>query len=304
MRTSTQLLSSLLLIGSGFLVACGGQSTPAPVAPEPAAPAVSTADPSPSETAPAPATSAAPADAASAAEKEKEHHPHWKYAGTEGPEKWGELSPEWEKCKTGKEQSPVDLPKKGEKPTKAVALATSYGKIPLQIVNNGHTVQVTGTGGGKVTLDGTDYELAQFHFHSPSEHTVAGAKFDGELHLVHKNAKGELAVIGILIKKGKENKVLAPVFAAAPKEEGKDPQPVANVTVDIAQLVPAKAPYYSYPGSLTTPPCSEGVKWFVLENPITASEAQIKQFRDATHGEDSARPTLPLNARKVTDTKP
>lgn len=288
------LRCSLIATSVACLVACGGSTPP----PEPPPPAVATPAPPP------PPASATPAPAASATvEAAPKEPPHWKYEGAEGADKWGEIWPDWAKCKTGVEQSPIDLPKKGEKAAKAVPLAPKYGKIPLEILNNGHTVQVAAAQGGKFSIEGVDYELAQFHLHSPSEHTIAGAKFDGELHLVHKNAKGELSVIGLLLKKGKENKSLASVFASAPAEESHDAKPVANASVDLAALVPAKAAYYSYAGSLTTPPCSEGVKWFVLMNPIEVSEAQLKKFQGVMHG-GNARPVLPVGARKILEVHP
>jgi carbonic anhydrase len=297
MESIGRICTTVMLASIVGLVACSG-SAPPPAAP-PAPPANPAPQPPPVA---ASAASAAPAPLA-AVEAAPKEPPHWKYEGAEGPEKWGELWPDWAKCKTGVEQSPIDLPKKGDKPEKAVALAPAYGKLPLEIMNNGHTVQVSAAQGGKFSFAGVEYTLAQFHLHAPSEHTIAGAKFDGELHLVHKNAKGEISVVGILLKKGKENKILAPVFAAAPAEESHEAKPVANVSVDLASLVPAKSAYYSYPGSLTTPPCSEGVKWFVLTKPIEISEAQLKKFQDVMHG-GNARPVLPLGARKVAEVHP
>jgi carbonic anhydrase len=228
--------------------------------------------------------------------------PHWRYEGAEGPGTWGELSRDWEKCKSGTEQSPIDLPKSGELKGKT-PLAASYGKLPLEILNNGHTVQVTGLSGGKLTIDGKDYELQQFHLHAPSEHTVASVASDGELHLVHRTPAGELAVVGILLKKGKENKILAPVFASAPKDEGHDAKPVSGAEIDLAKLVPAKAAYYTYSGSLTTPPCSEGVRWFVLKQPVEVSAAQLQKFKDVMHG-GNARPVMALGMRKVLEIRP
>lgn len=290
LRTASLLTTSLALIAG--LAACGG--TTQPPAPPPPATVAAPAPPPPAAVAPAPAP---------VADTKPKEPPHWKYVGAEGADKWGELWPDWSKCKSGVAQSPIDLPKKGEKPAKATALATTYSTLPLRILNNGHTIQVPAAEGGKLTLDGVDYELAQFHLHAPSEHTVAGAKFDGELHMVHKNAKGELAVIGVFLKKGKENKILAPVFSAMPAEESHEAAAVADANVDIAKLVPKKSAYYSYSGSLTTPPCSEGVKWFVLIKPIEVSEVQLKKFQDVMHGEN-ARPVLPLGERKVTESHP
>jgi carbonic anhydrase len=287
----------LTCLGAALIaIACGGPAQPPTAAPPPAAAAAG----APATLAVATPPPVAPAPTAEAKPKEP---PHWKYEGAEGPTKWGELWPEWEKCRLGLEQSPIDLPKQGDKPQKPAPLVASYSKLPLQILNNGHTVQVPAAQSGKLSVDGIDYDLAQFHLHAPSEHTVAGAKFDGELHLVHKNAKGELAVIGILLKKGKENKTLAPVFAAAPAEESHEAKPVADATLDLTALVPAKSAYYSYSGSLTTPPCTEGVKWFVLTKPAEVSEAQLKKFSDVMHG-GNARPVLQVGARKILQVKP
>jgi carbonic anhydrase len=197
----------------------------------------------------------------------------------------------------------VDLPKAGEKSKKPVALATDYHQLPLEILNNGHTVQVPATAGGKIAWEGTDYQLQQFHFHTPSEHSIAGVKFDGELHLVHKNANGELLVLGLLLKSGKENKLLEPVIAAAPEQESHELKAVTGVKVDLSGLVPVKVPYYAYPGSLTTPPCSEGVKWLVVAKPLEISSTQLKKMQSALHGEN-ARPTLPLGARTVVEVHP
>jgi carbonic anhydrase len=270
---------------------CG--SPPPPVAAPATAPAASAAV-APTASAPVPVASV---------EAKPTAPPHWKYTGEEGPSKWGELWPEWTTCKTGVEQSPIDLPKKGDKPEQLVKLAASYGKLPLQILNNGHTVQVTAAPGAKLTMDGMDYELQQFHLHSPSEHTIAGSKLDGELHLVYKSTKGALAVVGLLLKKGKENKALAPVFDAAPAEESHEAKAVPNASVDLAALIPVKAAYYSYTGSLTTPPCSEGVKWYVLTKPAEVSAAQLKKFTSVLH-EENARPVLPLGSRKVIEAHP
>jgi carbonic anhydrase len=241
-----------------------------------------------------------PSDAAPAEAHGKSHGaPHWKYTGEEGPDHWGDLSPEWSACKAGKQQSPIDLPKAGGKSKGAAALKMTYEPVPLAITNNGHTLQVASAGGASsVTIGGEKYDLAQFHFHAPSEHTVAGKPFDMELHLVHKNAAGKLAVVGLLLKKGKENKVLKALFDAAPDEVTKEPKAVQGATIDVGALVTKKQSYYSYPGSLTTPPCSEGVTWVVLSAPGEASEAQIAKLSAAVKG-TSNRPVQPVGDRTV-----
>jgi carbonic anhydrase len=290
----------LSLLGSLFLFACGGAQEAPPQVPPPAA----TNTPSPV----APALSAsAPAPAASTVEaprKAEEHHAaHWTYGGDTGPAHWGDLSAEWATCKTGTSQSPIDLvTKAATTDAKLGALEFKYGKLPLSIFNNGHTVQVPNDKDYTVTVSGQTYKLAQFHLHTPSEHLVNGKPADMELHLVHKNDKGALTVVGILFKKGKENKALAPVFANAPSEVTAEAKPVEKAELDLTQILPSKRNFYNYSGSLTTPPCSEGVNWVVLETPAEVSEAQIAKFREVTHG-DTIRPAQPLGTRKVSRNK-
>lgn len=294
----SQLVFSLL--GSLFLFACGGQQeTPPQVPPSAATAAASPVAPSPSASAPAPATSAT-----EASKKAEEHHAaHWTYAGDTGPTHWGDLSSEWATCKTGTSQSPIDLETKAAAvDAKLGPIAFKYGKLPLSILNNGHTVQVPNDKDYSITVSGETYKLAQFHLHTPSEHLVNGKPADLELHLVHKSDKGAFTVVGILFKKGKENKALAPVFANAPAEVTTEAKPVDKAELDLTKILPSKHSFYSYSGSLTTPPCSEGVNWVVLETVAEVSEAQIAKFREVTHG-DTTRPAQPLGSRKVARSK-
>jgi carbonic anhydrase len=269
--------------------------TPTRDMPAPAAP-----PPPPVQAAPAPA----PAPTVVEAPKAEEHHaPHWTYAGDTGAPHWGDLSSEWASCKTGTSQSPIDfITKDAAVDEKLPAIEFTYGKLPLSILNNGHTVQVPNDKDYTVKVSGQVYKLAQFHLHSPSEHLVDGKPLDLELHLVHKNDQGAITVVGLLFKKGKENKVLAPVFANAPAEVTTEAKPVEKAELDLAKLLPKKHGYYAYSGSLTTPPCSEGVNWIVMQSFPEVSEQQIAKFREVTHG-DTVRPAQPLGTRKVSRTK-
>jgi len=229
--------------------------------------------------------------------------PHWTYGGEEGAGHWGDLSADYAACKTGGHQSPIDIVTAKAQPDKGLLpIEISYPAVPLQIFNNGHTVQVTNATSASMKVGGDTWKLLQFHFHSPSEHQVDGKNLDLELHLVHKNDKGELSVVGLLFKKGKENKGLAPVLDHVPTEVSKQASPVEGVSVDLKSLLPASARYYTYDGSLTTPPCSEGVHWYVMASVGEVSDAQLQQFRGATHG-DTNRPVMALGARHVSRSK-
>ena len=218
-------------------------------------------------------------------------HP-WTYEGAEGPEHWGELSPDYELCGIGVEQSPVDIP--AAAPLNAVGPASIYGPSRVNIFNNGHTVQVNYDEGSSMTLEGSEYALVQFHFHAHSEHTKAGQAAPLEMHLVHRNAEGKLAVVGVWLEPGAANAAFAPVFDHLPAAVGA-PQAVPGATIDADDLLPAERAYYRYNGSLTTPPCTEGVKWVMLDRPVALSQGQIDAYT-ALYSNDF-RPTQPLNAR-------
>ncbi len=217
---------------------------------------------------------------------------HWGYTGEGAPANWGKLDPNFATCDNGKEQSPIDLVS-AKKSKKLKKIKFKYKTVKLQIVNNGHTIQVNYPAGSYAIIGGKRYELLQFHFHSPSEHTVNGSHFPMELHLVHKDADGKLAVVGLFLKKGKTNKHLKNIWKNLPTEINK-PLSV-NASFNIMKLLPKKSSYFNYPGSLTTPPCSEGVNWNVLVKPITVSSAQIKKFLNLI--KENARPVQPLNNR-------
>ncbi|MCX7759766.1 MAG: carbonic anhydrase family protein [Hydrogenothermaceae bacterium] len=218
---------------------------------------------------------------------------HWSYEGETGPEHWADLAPENFWCKL-KNQSPVDISNtvEGQNPK----LEISYKKEEdYKIINNGHTLQVNVPPANFVSLNGKAYQLIQFHFHSPSEHTIKGKNYPMELHLVHKSDKGELLVIGVMIKEGPSNGILREIFNQAPVEEG---EKELKLPFNIYSLLPKNRDYYLYSGSLTTPPCTEGVTWIVLKTPITASKDEIEKFRTIMKHPNN-RPIQPLNSRFI-----
>lgn len=229
---------------------------------------------------------------------EHKHH-EWSYEeGEQSPEKWGALSPKYGVCASGKEQSPIDIDSRVAVSSELPKLQFEYTKIPLVIENNGHTVQInTNHQGGMLRIGDDSYELIQFHAHTPAEESVDGKRADMVVHLVHKNAAGKFAVVGVQFEElaDAENPFLATLWKVMPKEES---EPVKyDVQIDVKDLLPAEHDYYTFAGSLTTPPCSEGVKWIVLKQPVHLSSAQLEQFKQVFH--HNARPIQPLNDRKV-----
>jgi carbonic anhydrase len=217
--------------------------------------------------------------------------PHWTYEGKGGPTDWGKLSPNFKTCAIGTQQTPIDL-KSAIPAQPAGGLAFSYKPFAMKILNNGHTIQVNAAPGSTITVNGESYELLQFHFHHPSEHLLSGKALDLECHFVHRSASGALAVVGVFITPGAENETLKTVFAAMPAKEG--PEVATQSEIDPAKLL-SSGPYFRYMGSLTTPPCSEGLTWSVFEKPIEASKDQILAF--AKLFANNARPVQPLNNR-------
>jgi carbonic anhydrase len=222
------------------------------------------------------------------------HAVHWGYEGEGGPEHWGELTPDYTACADGSAQSPVNL-------TAAIGedlpdIAFNYGESHLNIFNNGHTVQVNYDEGSSITVGDVQYDLIQFHFHTGSEHTIDGKQYPLEFHLVHRNAEGGLAVVGVMAVEGSENPAFADILAHAPAEET-TVAVVEGVMVAAESLLPEGRLYYAYDGSLTTPPCSEGVKWHVLNTPIEMSAAQIETLADILN--NNFRPVQPLHSRPL-----
>ncbi|MBX9838501.1 MAG: carbonic anhydrase family protein [Silvanigrellaceae bacterium] len=203
--------------------------------------------------------------------------PHWGYVGEHGPKEWGNLEPATKPCSVGKRQSPIDINSSNIKENKSLPnLMFSYVSAPLKILNNGHTIQMNYPKGSKITIGGNSYDLLKFHFHTPSEHAIKGKRTELEVHFVNKNADG-LAVVGVLLKKGKKNSALAGMFSNLPNKQGE--VTVDKETMNPIELIPKDKDYYTYPGSLTTPPCSEIVTWYVVKDQIEVSEDQIKNFK-------------------------
>jgi len=235
---------------------------------------------------------ACPLCRAAAEEKATHAGPHWTYEGGEaGPEGWGGLSADFRVCSLGMQQTPIDLKSAIRAETGLVEPA--FQPMPLTILNNGHTIQVNCAPGSRTMISGQPFDLLQFHFHHPSEHLLAGRPFEMELHFVHKSAAGRLAVLGIFIGLGQENPALAPIWAAMPDKAGA-PSTIGT-NIEPGALLPAGRRYFRYHGSLTTPPCSEGVLWTVYQDPIEASEDQVRRF--ASLFPVNARPVQPLNSR-------
>jgi len=225
--------------------------------------------------------------------------PRWSYSGADGPDRWASLSNAFVTCAEGRRQSPIDLA--GAAPHDLANPQLGYQPTAARIVDDGHTVRVDLESGSVLTLDGVPYRLVQFHFHSPSEHTVNGNSYAIELHLVHQADTGALAVIGVLVAGGAENSALAPLIASIPSKVGRDVR--LRETFDPSGLLPADRRAYRYAGSLTTPPCSEGVSWAVMAEPLQASGPQIAALARALHG--NSRPVQARGDREVqVDTTP
>ncbi|MEB3282009.1 MAG: carbonic anhydrase family protein [Lyngbya sp.] len=217
----------------------------------------------------------------------------WGYKGEIGPENWGELKEDFALCETGLQQSPINIDTEALTPKPKIEF--SYDYTPLRVVNIGHTVQVEYESGSTIKVDNKQYELKQFHFHSPSEHQLNGKSYPMEVHLVHQSSDGELAVIGILMEEGTNNRFISSIWPHVPEETRENP--VSGVAINASALPPQEQVYFNYTGSLTTPPCSEGVNWIVFEKPIEVSEEQIEYFRSVYNV--NARPVQPLNERQV-----
>lgn len=220
----------------------------------------------------------------------------WTYDGASGPDHWGALSPDFKTCSLGLQQTPIDLSNAGV--GDAGSLGFDYRPLPLRIVNNGHTVQLNADRGSALTIGDTRYELVQMHFHHPSEHLVDGRAYDMEAHLVHRSEAGDLAVVGVFIETGAHNEALAAIFDAMPESEG--PEATAEGSFDPLAVIPTGRAAFRYSGSLTTPPCSEGLAWTVFREPITASPEQIRAF--AALFPNNARPVQPMNERVLIET--
>jgi carbonic anhydrase len=225
-------------------------------------------------------------------------HGHWSYDGKAGPSHWGDISEEFKTCKIGKSQSPLDIDTKLVKKSNAGQVKVNYKSGVAELVNNGHTIQVNLADGGSANLGGKEYKILQFHFHTPSEEKIDGKAYPINAHLVHKSADGKLGVIGIFFKEGKENAPLKDIFSNLPKSESKV---TLKNKFNAADILPSSSSNYSYSGSLTTPPCSEEVSFFIMRTPIEMSAAQLGSFKKVFNM--NARPVQPLNGRTIQATE-
>ena len=229
--------------------------------------------------------------------KEPKKEVHWSYAGETGAKHWGDLAPENIQCKIGKNQSPINLKEKAGVGTSGLPeLDVNYRDVPLKIINNGHTVQVNYPLGSYIKLDGHRYELLHFDFHTPSEHQKNGFNYPMEVQLVHKDGEGQLAVIGIIFQEGEENPQIQTLINNLPTRIGKE-EIRRGAGINPLMFIPGNTEFYKYSGSLTTPPCSEGVYWMVFKHPIEASIEQIKQLNEVMG--ENARPIQKINSRTI-----
>ena len=220
-------------------------------------------------------------------------HPHWSYQGDAGPAAWASLKPEFASCGNGQRQSPIDI-RDGIK-VELDAVRFAYRPSAFRVVDNGHTVQVNVAPGSTIEVMGRRYALQQFHFHRPSEERIDGRRHEMSVHLVHRDAEGRLAVVAVLLDRGAAQPLLQTVWNNLPLEKHDELRPRA--VLDPAELLPEDRRYYSYMGSLTTPPCSEGVLWLVLQRTLSASAGQIDLF--ARLYPMNARPIQPAAARLI-----
>jgi carbonic anhydrase len=220
----------------------------------------------------------------------------WTYTGPSGPAKWGKLDKAYAPCTLGTMQSPIDIPdadvRKGDLPP----LLFDYKSSPLRIVDDGHTIEVRPAPDSWVTVAGTRYELVSFHFHKPSEEKISGKGHDMVAHLVHRDKDGKLAVVAVLLDQGSENPLIKTLWSNLPSTKGRE-NVVDAVQISALGLLPKDKGYYTFAGSLTTPPCSESVTWFVLKSPTQVSAEQIARF--ARIYPMNARSVQPLNGRDI-----
>lgn len=220
--------------------------------------------------------------------------PHWSYDGDEAPQNWSKLSPDFHLCEQGKMQSPVDI--KDAMKVHPRPLEHSYTLPPVNVVNNGHSVQVNVREGDFITLDGEKFVLQQFHFHAPSENTINGKSFPMEAHFVHMDADGEIAVMAVMFETGAANPELEKIWQQMPEKVGETVPLKSNVA--LSGLLPKDLTHYRFSGSLTTPPCTEGVRWLVIKQPLTLSEQQLEKFQHVLHHANN-RPVQSLHGRVI-----
>jgi carbonic anhydrase len=226
------------------------------------------------------------------------HPPHWTYTGPDDPKHWGTLDPAFAACSSGHHQSPIDI--RDAKKEDLPVLKFDYNAVPLSIIDNGHTVMINYAPGSTLTVGDRIYKLTQFHFHHPSEEHINGKTYDMVAHLVHADADGHLAVVAVLFKLGASDPLLETLWKNIPKEKEKTVT-LSSVSINVKDLLPADFGYYTFSGSLTTPPCTEGVTWFVLKDAATLSAQQLATFANLYPADN--RPIQPTYQREILETK-
>jgi carbonic anhydrase len=221
---------------------------------------------------------------------------HWAYEGDTGPQAWGKLKPDFNTCATGKRQSPINIEDGATLQGPAEPVQFAYAPSNGTVVNNGHTIQVDVQGDNTITVRGSTYRLLQFHFHTPSEEQINFRRFPMVAHLVHKNNEGQLAVVAVLLDEGVASPFIDKVWTYMPLDSGDRVRMPAGL-LNLSELLPTDQRYYQFMGSLTTPPCSEGVLWMVLKKPVTMSRGQYKLFTQLYP--NNARPVQAVNGRAV-----
>jgi carbonic anhydrase len=232
------------------------------------------------------------------AQAETHHAKHWGYTGDVGPSHWSELNEKFNMCSQGKMQTPINIV-----PTSDIdlpALDLEYTTGSESIIDNGHTVQVNIKDGSVLKLGGLDYKLKQFHFHTPSENNIKSKSFPLEAHFVHATDDGKLAVVAVMFEEGAENPTLAKIWKKLPKLKRGTEAKCGLTSDEVKSLMPTNKDYYKFIGSLTTPPCSENVKWQVFKTPLTVSKEQAAQFT-ALFGHPNNRPIQDTNNRVIED---
>ncbi len=227
--------------------------------------------------------------------EEKTHDAvHWGYEGKIGPEHWGDISPDFCLCKEGKKQSPINIQNAQSEKLPPLNFV-GYEKKAWKITNNGHTIQIDPDSGNTLVVGDKRFKLLQFHFHAPSENQLEGRTFSMEAHLVHRDDEGSLGVIGVFIDKGEKHPLIEDLWVKLPETTGENQ--ASSDPIDILKLFPRNKGYFYFTGSLTTPPCSEEVSWYMMREPITLSEEQINAFTKLY--KNNARAVQPLNGRII-----
>jgi carbonic anhydrase len=224
------------------------------------------------------------------------HEKHWGYMGDTGPSHWSELNKKFNMCSEGNQQSPINVVPSKE--NKLAALDLQYKTGSTGIIDNGHTIQVNIKDGSVLKLDGADYKLKQFHFHVPSENNINGKAYPLEAHFVHATDDGKLAVVAVMFEEGEENPILAKAWSKLSDLKVGEEAKCGLSSDDVKALMPKNKDYYKFMGSLTTPPCSENVKWHVYKTPLTVSKAQVNKFFTQFSFPNN-RPVQPTNKREI-----